>query len=498
MGAHRRPQRERSERAALHRSGWIALALVGSLTGCEPVSEWRQPNIVLISVDTLRADRLPIYGHESPTAPRVSELAAESAIFDRAYTHTPHTLAAHTSLMTGLYPGRHGVFFRGNTLATSEATLAEILSAHGYRSLAVVNALYLAPQFRVDRGFEIYDYAHDVHVGRNAEGTNEKILELLAEPSDRPFFLFAHYFDAHSDWEEPYEAPAAYVEKFAGAPPEGYRLGRGRGFASRQMLALNRRGRRLDDSEREYLARLYDAGVAYTDDRVGALLDALRSSGQLEHTIILLTSDHGEEFQDHGELLHAQVYEELVRVPLLVSMPEMRGSPHRACRPRPDLPGPPRAGRVDAVVQLADVFATLTDCLGLETPARVQGISFLGALSGGPGTRRWAYFESPHARQRAVLQDHWKLVEFHDRPPRLFDLSRDPGEGRDLSADQPERMRELSRELARYGQENSRTRSKGEDFEVPLDVEQALEALGYAEGPGDREPPTAGGAQQVD
>jgi arylsulfatase A-like enzyme len=253
------------------------------------------------------------------------------------------------------------------------------------------------------------------------------------------------------------------------------------------MQALNRSGRQLSPSERAYLAQLYDAGVAYTDHQVGALLDALQRSGKLQRTIVILISDHGEEFQDHGELLHEQVYEELVRIPLLVSMPEMRGASGPTCRPRPKAPGPPRAGRVADVVQLVDVFTTITDCLGIDPPERVQGTSFLPPLSGGPGSREWAYFESPQGQQRGILRGHWKLVEFRDRPPKLFDLARDPRERIDMSAEHPERVGELARELARYLHQNRVSRSSGDAFEVPREIEKALEALGYA-GPHAEEP----------
>ena len=461
-------------------SGLLLAAALGLACG-EPAAEWRAPNIVLISIDTLRADRLARIGPAGSTTPRIDQLASQSVVFERAYTQAPHTLAAHTSLLTGLYPGRHGVLFRGDSLATQERTLAELLTAHGYRSIAVVNALYLSPEFRIDRGFEVYDYANDLLEGRNAEQSNRRILRELQQDSDRPFFLFAHYFDAHSDTRSPYEAPQEFVDRHAGPPPSDYRLERGRPFGSRQMLALNQRGGQLSASERQYLMKLYDAGVAYTDHQIGELLDALDTNALLEHSIVILTSDHGEEFQEHGELLHAQIFEEGVRIPLLVSLPEMRGSTIASCQRGADAPAP-AAGRVEGLAQLVDVFATLVECLGIEAPERLQGQSFLDMLSGGTGAREWAYFESSRARQRGILREGWKLVEFHDRPARLFDLSADPDERSDVAGQHPDIVDRLGTELARYADENDRTRSQGEGFTVPLEVERALEALGYSEG----------------
>jgi arylsulfatase A-like enzyme len=454
------------------------------LVSCaQETTSWKPPNIVLISIDTLRADRLSIYGYPRETSPRITELAAQSAVFDRAYTQAPHTLAAHASLMTGQYPGRHGVLEQGNSLAPEEVTLAEMLSEQGYRSLAFVNALYLAPEFRMNEGFAVYDYANDVSVARNGEETNTAILEHLRDGSEQPLFLFAHYFDAHSDWEHPYEAPPAYLERFAGPPPPGYRPARQPGFGSREMLQLNRsREEQLTDAEVAHIGRLYDAGVAYTDAQVGALLDSLEEIGLLSNSIVILTSDHGEEFMDHGELLHGQIYEELVRIPMLVSVPEMRGSAAPACR-RQDPQAANDAGRarrVSGLIQLADVLPTIAECLGIEAPLRSQGQSFLGLLAGGESERRHAYFEAPTARQEGILRDPWKLIEADGRGPRLYDLSQDPQEQHDLSSQRPEVVAELASELARYREENARTRSPRGEFAVPPDVQRALEALGYA------------------
>ncbi len=463
----------------------LLAASLALLTACE--KPWSPPDVVLISVDTLRADHLPTYGYERETAPRIDALARQSAVFDRAYAHSHHTLPSHTSLLTGIYPGRHGVLHRGDALAEGDTTWAELLAANGYATAAVVNAYFLAPEFQVDRGFAHYDYAHNIEVDRNAETANTAIFSWLDElsadsPDPRPpFFLFAHYYDVHSDWGGlPYEAPAELKRRFAGEAPKTFRSGDGKRFASRYMAWLNQHGSHYTPEDLEYIRGLYDAGIAYTDTRVGALLDALAGRGLLERAIVILTSDHGEEFQDHGKLLHAQLYDELVRVPLLFSLPEMRGDAAAACRTWTG----PRAtpGRVDALVQHVDMLPTVAECLGLESPAGVQGRSVLATLVGGESGRDTAWFDTPKGHSRAVMRDGWKLIDWPTRDVRrLYDLRSDPGETRDVAAEHPERVAALMEALDRHDAENRAGRNERAAADVPDEVHRKLEALGYVQ-----------------
>lgn len=463
----------------------LLAAVLAACTAEEPA--WQPPDVVLISIDTLRADHLPTYGHERDTAPRIAALARQAVVFDRAYAHAPHTLPSHASLLTGTYPGRHGVLHRGDSLADGGVTWAELMAAQGYATGAVVNAYFLAPEFRLDRGFAHYDYAHNLEVNRDAESANRDIAPWLddlaaAVPEERrPFFLFAHYFDAHSDWGGlPYESPDAWRERFAGEAPEGFRSGNGRLFGSRYMAWLNQHGSDYSPEDLAYIRRLYDAGIGYTDAQVGALLDALEARGLLERAIVILTSDHGEEFQDHGKLLHTQLYDELVRVPLIISLPEMRGDAPPACRALDD----PRATarRVDVLVQHVDLMPTVAECLGLDPPAGVQGESILATLNGGESRRDTAWFETPKGNLRGVLREGWKLIEWPKLGVRrLYDLSSDPGETRDLAPAYPERVAELLEALDLHDAENHAGRVAGAAAEVSDEVHRKLEALGYVQ-----------------
>jgi arylsulfatase A-like enzyme len=475
---------------------WVPLwSCIIALAACSPEEPpWQPPDMLLISIDTLRADHLPTYGYPRPTAPRIDELARQSAIFDEAYTEAPFTLPAHTSLLTGLYPDRHGVHDRGDTLGPDVVTLAQLLEESGYQTAAFTNSYFVSAEFGIDRGFDVFDSAHEISVKRNAEQTNQAILSWLDTASDEPVFVFAHYYDVHSDWERlPYDSPPAFRKRFAGTEPEGFRAGNGVKFASRYMALLNQEGTRYSDDERRYVEGLYDAGIAYADEQLGALLDALRERRRLDRMIVVLTADHGEEFQEHGRLLHTQIFQELVRIPLLVSLPEMRGAEHPTCRPgtaasRFDS-ARFRAGRSAARSQLVDLLPTLAECVGIAVPVAAQGQSLLPALAGEAPESRTVFLDYRRTEAWGVLRDDWKLAVSEKRKSkRLYHLASDPGELRDMALEWPEVVGELESELASHRATNAQHRSEGVDREVPDEVHEALEALGYARGEDDSAP----------
>jgi len=444
---------------------------------------WRPSDVIFISLDTLRADHLRVYGYDRPISPHIDALAADAALFERAYTQASHTLIAHASVLTGLYPERHGADHQEGALAPGVVTLAEVLAGAGYQTGGFVNALWLTPRFNMERGFQTFDYEGTLdQQKRSAEETNRAIFEWVDRLGDAPYFLFAHYYDVHSDWERlPYDAPAEYLDRIAGPEPPGFEAGDGELWATRHLMRRIARRELFDEDDLRYVERLYDAGIAYTDAQVGRLLEGLRERGRLDRAIIVLTSDHGEEFQEHGRLIHTQVYEETVRVPLLVSMPEMRGSGSHGCR---DHPEGFRASRIPQLVQHVDLLPTLTECLGVEGPDGLQGTSLLAALAGGDVSPAAAYFVSPAGfalgRQRGVVRGGWKLVELDEGGPRrLFHLAEDPEEQRDLSGLHPEKVAALARELDRHRGEHGEKRTASEKVELSGEERAALRALGY-------------------
>ena len=453
--------------------------LVG-LLACAPGEEVRPPNVVLISIDTLRADHVGAYGYPRATTPRMDRLAAGAAVFDNAYSPAPSTLLAHASLLTGLHPETHGVLGLGDSLSQPIATLAELLRAEGYRTGAFVNCGWLDPTFGMDRGFETYDYSHDqtqrhvegrVEFGRNAEETNQQVFRWLDEDPREPFFLFVHYFDVHSDWLHlPYEAPPAFLERLAVPRPPGFRAGDGEVSASRYLVRMNERGLHYNAAERQYVTSLYDAGIAYTDAALGALLDRLEAAGQLEHTILVVLSDHGEEFQEHGQMLHDQLFEEHVRVPLLMIFPS-RDEKYRGF-----------AGtHEESTVQLEDVMPSVLAYLGIEPPDLMQGRNLLPLLEGREQPESVAYFRTQSGSQLGIREGRFKLIQRRDPAETLlFDLQADPAEQFNVAARHPETTARLLRALARR-QSESRSRRPSANLPTRPDesVVEALRSLGY-------------------
>jgi arylsulfatase A-like enzyme len=437
--------------------------------------------VIVISVDTLRADHMPTYGYDLPTAPRMAEFAESAMIFDRCYAEASHTLLTHATLMTGVYPETHGVISNKSALPAELPTLAELLGQHGYQTAAFVNCGYFHPAFALDRGFETYDYHYDqersvegeqISFGRSAGQTNEKVFEWLDRASSDPFFLFVHYYDVHSDWGElPYEAPAAHRELFETARPPGFQTGDGEVSASQYLLRMNQQDKTFDEQEIAYVRSLYDAGISYTDSEIGGLLDRLRHKQLTDRSIVILLSDHGEEFQDHGKLLHTQVYDELVRVPLMISFPDgYHGAP---------------GSRVNSLVQLSDIVPTLLDYLDIASPAAVQGTSFMPVLAKDEPQRRFAYFRNEDGSQCGIQDGRWKLIlnGAEQSEVSLFDTGSDPAEIVDLAKREPDRVRALRAELETWRTRSLAQRPQSQD-RPDLDERtlQQLESLGYVGG----------------
>jgi arylsulfatase A-like enzyme/predicted negative regulator of RcsB-dependent stress response len=311
----------RHAKLLLYPSVTIIMALV-LLAGCG-----RQPkarSLLLISVDTTRADRIGAYGHEAAQTPTIDRLAAEGTLFERAYSTVPETLPSHTSMMTGLYPPSHAVrlnlMFR---VPPDLRTLAEILRADGFYTAAVTSAPVLDGRYGLNQGFISYVDPQTVGGGRTqlkeirAQMVTNRALAALNVAGDRRFFLWAHYYDPHSPFDPP---PPFKPDEEEQIPPESLEL--------------------------------YDREISYADLWIGKLLEGVEERGLLDDTLIILIGDHGESLGDHGETYHTVfIYDSTQQVPLIVKGP-----------------GVEAGKRVDAVVSALDIFATALEFLGLEPP----------------------------------------------------------------------------------------------------------------------------------
>lgn len=305
---------------------------------------------ILISIDALRADHLGLYGYPRPTSPFLDELARRATVFDHAFAQVPSTLPSHMSMFTGLYPAEHGVFPPSSVLAPEIRTLPEVLLHAGFRTAGHTEGGYVQGGYGFSRGFGEWTdtpYTDDTDVERTF-GRGVAFLKSI-RPGER-FFLFLHTYTVH----DPYWPPETYRKMFwPGPPPPGAGEPSGPHFA-----AINSGLAETTPEAVEYYKALYDASIRYVDDRLRQLFADLEASGLAADTTVILTADHGEEFREHGRLVHTQIYPECLHIPLIVVQP---GQPHGL--------------RIGRLAQTIDYAPTIYDLAGVAPPPGLPGES---------------------------------------------------------------------------------------------------------------------------
>ena len=447
-------------RSALRVACGPALAVGLAACGAGPpdgTAEPPRPNIVLYVVDTVRADRLGVYGYGKPTSPRLDAFAAGAVLFEKAYAQSSWTRPAVASLFTGLLPPAHRTVGRRSVLPEDATTLAEILAVHGYEGMGLVRNPNVGRAFGFAQGFTRFrseDRERD-------ETMLDRVRLWLDERQGvaEPFFLFLHAIDPHG----PYDPAPEFEEMFeAGGAPAHYRT-------VRYLLGLNRGEVEPEPETADALSRLYDAEVAQNDRAFGELLDELEARGLVEDTAVIYLSDHGEEFAEHGRWEHGlSLYEEVLRVPLVMRLPGV----------------PPR--RVEEPAQHVDVLPTLLAYLGIEAPP-TDGRDLLAARRrGDPPLDVYTHLDVDGHRAASVIRDRYKLVlpqsPSQGTAPMLFDLDSDPGELEDLAADRPDIVERMLALLAeRNLAEEIVSAEEIEDDQLDEDVRRRLRALGYVD-----------------
>jgi arylsulfatase A-like enzyme/predicted Zn-dependent protease len=429
----------------------VALAFTIALSGCQKAPRTPQDlvfpgaNVLLITLDTTRADRIGAYGYERAETPRLDQLAEDGVLFEQAITPTAFTLPSHSSIMTGLYPPFHGVRLNGGVaLADVHVTLAERLAASGYRCGAVVGAFVLDQRWGLSQGFEHYeddiDRAADqpldlAGVQRPADRIVDTALEWLEREDGRPFLAWLHFYDPHI----PYEPPEPYATRFSDRGPGG----------------------------------LYDGEIAFTDDQVGRVFDWLDKRGLGENTIVVVVGDHGEGLGDHDERQHGYfIYDATVHVPLMFKIPgsELEGI------------------RVPAQVRTIDILPTVLGLVGIKAPVPIHGQSLVPLMldpkSPGP---EYAYSESMavylHYGWSALYSVRTSDDKFIDAPrAELYDITADPGENQNLFARDRRRADELRSVLAHLREEIERGAPQTQDADLDEETRDMLAALGYVGG----------------
>ncbi len=395
----------------LSRTWVLPLLLVLAGTGCAPSRP--RPGFVLILIDTLRADHLGSYGYARPTSPALDSLASRGVLFEQAIAAAPWTLPSSMALMTGRLPSSHRVENDGMRLPAAIPTLAEVLRGSGYATAAVVSHIYVSGLFGFDRGFDHFedfgltrDYRFEAGLEPRAEKVTDRALAQARALKGRPFFLFVHYFDPHWDYDPPPPFDTRFTRPYSGSITGSYQ----------SFSRYAGPGAALSAADVQHLEDLYDGEIAYTDSQVGRLLEGLRAFGFPPDTLVVITSDHGEEFKEHGSLGHGRnLYDEVVRVPLILARLDGKGS----------------ARRVAEQVSTLDLFPTLCELASAPPPAGLQGASLGRWLSGGTGPSREAVSETIRfdAYRKSLRRPPEKIiVRLEDNGREYYDLASDPGE----------------------------------------------------------------------
>jgi len=436
---------------------WTSALLLAA--GCSPPEP---RGVLLISIDTLRADRVGSYGYPRPTTPALDSLAAQGVVFERALAPTSWTLPSHASMLTGLEPARHGVVDWDRSVTPDATTLASRLRSAGFRTAAFVNNGFLNSKNGILRGFdEEFLYPPVDARGRQPTAAIEMIADMkkwLATNGGQDFFLFFHVFDTHSD----YRCPPRHRQRFV-RPYDGALTGTTEELAE---FVHGRRSPTTDDLA--FVSDLYDCAIRQLDDRLAVLFDFLEKVDLAETTTVIVTSDHGEAFGEHESLLHGQtIYEEVVHVPLI-----LRG------------PAVPEGVRIETPVGLIDLSPTVLGLLGLSKPPRLDGRDLAALWRGEVGPVPLYAEVSPHRTSpdgdthqvSVTLGDEKLILDLRSERAALYDLARDPGETRDLSGERSERAAAL-RALLDARSPAVQTRADA----LTDETRTLLRRLGYAE-----------------
>ncbi len=405
----------------------IALLICLMVAACG--RESRSPNVIVIGVDTLRPDHLGCYGYERRTSPNIDRLAGGGIVFENTVSQGPWTLPSFATVFTSLYPTQHGAGSLRSRMRTSFPTLATSLSEAGYTTGGIISAPVLSSGTGVARGFQHYDFDEE-HPNRTADEVTRLALEWIDGGHGRPFLLFLHYWDPH----EPYSPPPPYDTAF----DPSYEGKLGNSVLMRSIMAsgpaqvgftISEETGEISERDREHVVALYDGEIAFADSMIGVLVRGLKDRNLYENTIIVLLSDHGEEFFEHGGVGHGHtLYNETIRVPLTIVYPGVISA----------------NGRVEDQVRLLDVTPTILDLLGLASDPGFEGASLVPLIDGtgkpdGSDEQllppEVAYSEGIREgpEKKAISTYPWKLIqEISSGQSELFNLREDAAEQENL------------------------------------------------------------------
>lgn len=446
----------------------LGLLAVAALAACASPREPPARRVVLIVVDTLRADRLEPYGYARPTSPRLDEWARRGRVYERCFATSPWTAPSFGSVLTGELPARHGLSYRETPegearfegLDPSLETLPEVFRDAGWHTAAIVNNPFLAPAFGLDRGFVDYDYAasSNTELRRADEVVRGALERIEAAGEEQRLFLLVHLFDPHLDYDAPPPARGRFtsgIETDWTLPV--HRLNEIRGGAVP-----------IDETAAAFIGAAYDEELVFVDGALGRLLDELDRRDFFRDGLVVLTSDHGEELFEHGGFEHGHaMWQELLHVPLVVWGDAVR------------------TGREYAPVSIADLAPTLAEAAGLAFGSRPDGSrSLLANLRGAEAAPSRPVFADENRygeTLRAVIDWPYKLIVNEERgDARVFDLERDPRERLPSSPESAELETGLRRLISERRDRDRRARTAS-PVDMDPDTERRLRALGYVD-----------------
>ncbi len=440
-----------------------------------------RPSVLMVVVDTLRADRLSQYGHPVATSPALDRLTSQATVFERAYGTSSWTIPSTTSLLTSLHPARHKAVEQGATLNPDIVTIAELLKKAGYATAGFSYNIHITNKHGYNQGFDTFlDYDGDVMAYPDISEMIGSAHDWLEGYDERkPFFMYLQPMNCHG----PYKVPEAHRrDLFKRGPAKGFKY---YGAIMRDIMWKGKVERRKDVTK-PYLKSLgqqYDASVRYSTDQVARLFDTLIRKGLWDNTLVIFTADHGEELFEHGGFAHAYtLYEEVIHVPMIVKLPKQRES-----------------ARSDAFVSLMDLYPTITDIMNIPIEHRIDGLSLMPVLGASMGKREKKGDRERFDDRELLLHLAWKgrglmkglydgrrkYIDLkHDytktkNKKYLFDLASDPAELDNRLPAEEKRAEKMHKDMTAMWKAYSNIA-----FDAPKNVlnemnVEALKALGY-------------------
>jgi len=447
-----------SRKVSLFSLGILGLVVLFNIfiLGYERRNSTEGPNIVLISIDTLRADHLGSYGYERDTSPNIDNIAEEGVLFENAFSQAPWTLPSMASIHTSLYPSENGVIDHGKKIDDSFLTIAEFLKNNSYKTLGVISMPFVNSKYGFSQGFDTFDEKHISGVNDvSSHLITAEAIDYITQNQKKKFFLWIHYFDPHGAYIPHKEFD--YGSNYPGHLPKILDPG-----------PLNFIPNKFDDSDIQYLKDIYDEEISYTDKYIGNLIETVDKLGLKDNTIIIITADHGEEFMERGGFGHRSLlYNELINVPLIIYTPfdnNLRGI------------------RVKDNVEIRNIAKTIVDMIDIpNNPFSGQNLLSKTEASTNDSYIYSNVYKNDEVLKETVISKNHKLIkDYNDQIFELYDLKDDPDEKNNLFGSKQYGIQNLQTTLLTKLSEIKKNRSqKLQEVELKEEDVKKLKALGY-------------------